>query len=102
MLTYRQGDVLIVPIERLPQASKHQDLPGKIVLAYGETTGHHHCIETTDRVEAYRQAEGLYLQVFDEVEVIHEEHCAVALQPGTYKLIYQHDFRRKELRRVVD
>ena len=42
---YRQGDVLIVPVRSMPggMARRERD-GGRIVLAYGEVTGHAHAI----------------------------------------------------------
>lgn len=40
---YRQGDVLIERISRLPPAlTKTKTENGKVILAHGEVTGHHH------------------------------------------------------------
>lgn len=39
---YRQGDVLIERIAKLPAAAKPQKSKGKVILALGEATGHHH------------------------------------------------------------
>ena len=46
----RQGDVLLVPVEGLPQGSesrqqKVERVGGRLVLAEGEATGHAHAIE---------------------------------------------------------
>ncbi len=42
----RQGDVLLVPVKSLPIGAKEIPLDkGRIVLAYGEVTGHAHAID---------------------------------------------------------
>lgn len=42
-LQFRQGDVLIERIAKLPKELKAADpIQGKTILAYGEVTGHHH------------------------------------------------------------
>jgi len=44
--TYRQGDVLLIRVDALPTGLR--EIPrdrGRVVLAYGETTGHAHAIE---------------------------------------------------------
>jgi hypothetical protein len=44
--TYRQGDVLLIRVDSLPTGLR--EIPrdrGRVVLAYGETTGHAHAIE---------------------------------------------------------
>jgi hypothetical protein len=51
---YRQGDVLIVPIEKLPADLEPVAREGRsIVLARGEATGHAHVI-TDERATLFR------------------------------------------------
>jgi hypothetical protein len=53
---YRQGDVLIVPVAKLPAKSKLTEVPreeGRVVLAHGEVTGHSHAF-ARGGVEMYR------------------------------------------------
>lgn len=59
---YRQGDVFLVPVKLPMGAAKSPAKDGKIVLALGEATGHHHRIEVIDRpdVEAYEKDGVLY------------------------------------------
>ncbi|MCC7183585.1 MAG: hypothetical protein IT509_08450 [Rhodocyclaceae bacterium] len=43
----RQGDVLLTRVTTLPagaQPAPAGDIPGRLALAYGEATGHHHSI----------------------------------------------------------
>ncbi len=48
-LQYRQGDVLLLKIDKLPQGVVTVDPPGpqRVVLAYGEVTGHAHAVSTS-------------------------------------------------------
>ena len=42
---YRQGDVLLIPTDAIPEKAKRVTRDaGRIVLAYGEVTGHAHAI----------------------------------------------------------
>jgi hypothetical protein len=123
----RQGDVCLVQVERLPAAC---DLvPGqeqKIVLAWGEATGHHHRIEDHVQAQAPRTAEAhntaiativgarararlwrdkngdRFLEVEAPVTLRHEEHTAHTLPRGVYKLPNQVEYAPSLLRRVVD
>ena len=54
-IQFRQGDVYLEQIKSLPSnlQIKEPDLPGKIVLAYGEATGHHHSIEVTEAIGSF-------------------------------------------------
>jgi hypothetical protein len=46
---YRQGDVLIESVEKLPSGlTQAKPEHGKTVLAYGEVTGHHHAFDLED------------------------------------------------------
>jgi hypothetical protein len=103
MKTYRQGDILIIQRKKLPANAEavKNDKRG-IVLAEGEATGHAHRIKETDKAKAYKAAEGFYLTVEEQVDLVHDEHARIALAPGTYEVIHQVDFRRAELQRVVD
>lgn len=101
--TYRQGDILLRKIDYIPAgATKVPTTARRIVLGEGETPGHRHEIKDANRLEAYRRAEGLYLDVQEEVMLNHPEHAQIALLPGTYEVIRQFEFQRKEFARVQD
>ncbi len=101
--TYRQGDIHLVLISKLP-SNAIKDVPtSRILLGEGETAGHRHeIIDAIDKVQAYRKAEALYLSVKEETLLVHPEHEAIALLPGTYEVIRQHEYVRKEILRVQD
>lgn len=110
---YRQGDVCIVPVENL---AKDVDLTsmkkverdrGRVVLAYGEVTGHAHAIADPD-VELFAPGEASilaerYLQVGPAgATLTHEEHAAIALPEGVYEVRLQREYSPAELQRVAD
>lgn len=101
--TYRQGDIHLVLISKLP-SNAIKDVPtSRILLGEGEIAGHRHeIIDAVDKVHAYRKAEALYLSVEEEISLVHPEHKAIALLPGTYEVIRQHEYERKEILRVQD
>jgi hypothetical protein len=91
---YRQGDVLLVPIDKLP-ANKGpvqlRDERCRIVLAEGEVTGHAHGI-THDGARLYGEdLARRFLQVLDRggVDLTHEEHATIHLPRGRYRVIRQ-------------
>ena len=55
---FRQGDVLIRRIQRIPQGAKRQVTEGRIVLAYGEVTGHCHVLHEEAGDYKVKQADG--------------------------------------------
>lgn len=61
--TIRQGDVLLVPVAALPAGCT--EVPqhgGRIVLAYGEVTGHAHAIADHHLLDLARTAQAEYLR----------------------------------------
>src|SRR5579872_6115678 len=82
MEIYRQGDVLLIPVDNIPDGTRTvaRDDRGRLVLAEGEVTGHAHAIvdEAAELVTADEAAE-LYLLVHgtDPVALLHEEHAKI-------------------------
>lgn len=103
--TIRQGDVALFPVAALPKGCT--EIPndnGRIVLAYGEATGHAHAV--ADHVSIGPAAAGeiaeaaiarakarlwqapngdRFLEVTETVSLTHEEHSAHAIPPGIYE-----------------
>jgi len=85
----RQGDILLVPVEKLPDGLT--EVPrekGRIILAEGEETGHLHAIaspEATFLAEDLNEIEGRFLKVEAEVALTHPEHDTVTLEPGVFE-----------------
>lgn len=102
-MQFRQGDVFIEAVEKLPAGLKPNKRQGKrIILAEGETTGHAHAI-CEQEVQSFVDERGnLYLSVEEDCEVVHEEHTAVKLPIGYYKITHQREYTPEEIRRVQD
>lgn len=65
-LHYRQGDVGIFPVDSLPKGAKRvKRVDGRVILALGEVTGHHHSIadENVDLFETADEAGVTYLEI---------------------------------------
>jgi hypothetical protein len=108
MNLYRQGDVLIRQIESLPAnvAPVDNTKLGRIVLAYGEVTGHAHAIALDEATE-YSMAEAgaavrRFLEVASSATVKHEEHAAIPLPPGVYEIVQQREYTPEAIRNVAD
>ncbi len=99
---YRQGDIGIFRIQSVPDGAQKQNKGRVIVLGEGEVAGHRHEILETSKVDAYKLAEGLYLEVAEEIALVHPEHAQIALLPGSYEIIRQSEYHRKALIRVQD
>lgn len=128
-LSIRQGDVLLLRVDALPSGCiEAPDQAKKIVLAWGEVTGHHHRIADHRIVKVPQATPGAadeiaeatiaraktrarllvapngerFLQVDDTVTLKHEEHTAHPIPPGIYQLPQQVEYQPTELRRVAD
>lgn len=106
---YRQGDVALIAVQQIPDGAIEQPPTdsGKVILAYGEVTGHHHRIERVTRdhpsVRLWQAGVERWLQVMTRCELVHEEHSAIVLEPGIYSLPVQVEHTsEREVRRVAD
>ena len=100
---YRQGDVLITPIEDIPANAKLVPCKGKVVLAEGEATGHSHTIGyKPNQMEVYTDGPQLYLKVLKPVMEKHQEHAQITIEPGKYMVKRQLEFWLDEVRQVAD
>jgi hypothetical protein len=98
----RQGDVLLKPIQSLPKGLAKQE-PGKLILAYGEVTGHAHEIKERTSVTAWVDDKGsLFLDVEEPTTLTHQEHDEVVIAPGKYQVIRQREYTPEEIRNVAD
>jgi len=102
MKMIRQGDVLVERVASIPQDAS--ELPrdgGRIVLAYGEVTGHAHAIHEPN-VTMLRAANAeVFLRVAEPAVLRHEEHTHVAIQPGLYRVVRQREWTDDDEPRVV-
>ena len=100
---YRQGDVLLIPADAVPAEATEVARQGhRIVLALGEATGHAHAVETLG-AELFRAGTDRYLKVpTTGATLVHEDHGAIALRAGTYKVILQREYEPRGIRDVVD
>ncbi|MCL7429120.1 hypothetical protein [Streptomyces sp. YS415] len=107
---YRQGDVLIVPVEEsaVPDHVAHaprerRDARGRLVLALGEVTGHAHAVVGPGELVREPGPFGpLLLHLPQGGRVVHEEHAAIALPVGWYRVIRQREYMPGSVRIVAD
>lgn len=104
-LELQQGDVLFFKASELPQNLKKAKVKdGKYVLAEGESTGHAHVMEAGAGVMYEDDSKALWLKVDKTADVVHEEHKAVTLDPGVYKIgiVREVDPFSEEIKKVTD
>lgn len=105
----RQGDVAIIarphmqgeiPNTKLVSTDPH--FAGKIVLAYGEVTGHAHTIES-DTAQLLENEDGRrFLKLVAPEVLTHDEHAPINLPEGTYEVIIQSEYSPEAIRNVAD
>lgn len=107
---YRQGDVLIVPVAdgsvpaRVADAPREpRDARGRLVLALGEVTGHAHAVVGPgEMVREPGQFGALMLRLPEGGRVVHEEHAAITLPKGWFRVIRQREYVPGSVRIVAD
>jgi coproporphyrinogen III oxidase len=93
----RQGDLLIVKVDKIPEGTVKQK---SRILAEGEATGHMHVL---DSGEVYEKGGVLYFKVSgDMAKLNHPEHKTIEFEPGEYKVIRQREYEPRGWRRVED
>jgi hypothetical protein len=102
----RQGDVLLVAVDAIPEGAERQPRRGRLVLAEGEATGHAHAIEESDALE-FRVGDERFVLVRSKAQLIHEEHAPIDLPVGAYRVVIQREYEPAPIasqawRRVVD
>jgi hypothetical protein len=106
MKQFRQGDVLITKIRSIPKAATPKERDGgRVVLAYGEVTGHAHAIadETATLFSLLDdKAEEFYLLADGTVTLRHEEHAPITIDKGVYKVTRQREYSPEAIRNVAD
>lgn len=114
----RQGDVPMLRISKeqaerlIAEAKTAKRVKGRIVLAYGETSGHMHVIEDK-RVQAFLSSVGeviivplgtgdMELKHIDQTGKLTGEHNTVWLEEGYWLRLKQREFTLQGNRDVID
>ncbi|MHC0066568.1 hypothetical protein ACWATR_27220 [Nostoc sp. UIC 10890] len=97
---YRHGDVLIRGIATLPVAAQRRV---GATLAHGEITGHSHRIQQSNAVQLWVHGSDLFLEVKEpSATLVHEEHRAIELPQGLYRVWRQREYRPDAYVEVMD
>ncbi len=114
MIQFCQGDVMIQKVASKPKTKVLPLHNGAIVLAFGEVTGHSHKIDNPagcallEPLERTADDEILnvrFLEIMESsgVDIVHEEHDTIHLDPGIYRISLQREYQPRALpRRVAD
>lgn len=99
---YRQGDVVLVEIDSLPQGAVQELESDEIVLALGEVTGHSHKLKAPEGATFFAVNGYNVFEIKHASNLVHEEHDAIALTPGFYKVVLQREYTPERITRVID
>lgn len=102
MKMFRQGDVLLERVEDtgLTGAPIEREA-GRLVLAHGEVTGHAHAVATKG-AEMFTAMDQTFLRMIESGELTHEEHGAIQLDRGLYRVTRQSEYTPEAIRNVAD
>lgn len=101
-LMLRQGDVLIERVDDIPRgASEMKRTKRGVVLAEGEVTGHAHRIPSRSATLYRTEMDQRFMRVTAPVRLEHEEHVAVEIPPGAYRVHIHAEYQPGELPRQV-
>jgi len=99
---FRQGDVLIYPAKEMPKDLKPvKPRNGRLILAEGEATGHHHSIGA-NVAELFQSGPQLIMSVKEPTVITHQEHGPVEITPGQYWVVRQREYDAGAVRKVRD
>ena len=100
---YRQGDVFVQKVAEMPKGgTKVKRDNGRVVLAYGEVTGHAHAIASkAATLYALPDTQDRWLEVEEAVTLRHEEHASITLEPGLYRVRQQREYVAPAINRFV-
>lgn len=102
---YRQGDVLIVAVDKMPSGTTLVKRTERgVVLAEGKVTGHAHRIPSRHASLYRTEDDARFLRVGGSAPVAlqHEEHSTVKLPKGDYRITIHHEYEPEAIRRVED
>lgn len=91
---FRQGDILLVRVHPLPLAMlvAKPAKDGKVILAYGERTGHAHALSARFAKALESHNDRTYIKVRRGAVLYHEEHAPIPLPEGCYEVIQQKEY----------
>lgn len=104
---YRHGDVFLREVAAIPTGAQpiKRD-KGRVVLAYGEVTGHAHAFGRGSRAVLFRD-DGSGGHRFLNVgsggaDLKHEEHTTIAVPEGRFEVVQQREYSPEAIRNVRD
>jgi hypothetical protein len=100
----RQGDVLLVPSDEKEVQGEKGEALNHLNLALGEVTGHSHRIDSGEAVLYKSKSESeRFLKVLSFAATLrHEEHAALEIPKGVWKVLIQREYEPGGWKHVAD
>lgn len=100
----RQGDVYVIPATIPAATRKVARDNGRVILAYGEVTGHAHAITAPTATLLTTADNERFLRIVGSgATLTHEEHAAIEIAPGEYRVVIAREWTDDlAARQVVD
>ena len=89
---FMHGDVLLRPVESIPEGAKKIQDEGDLILQKGTASGNAHRIQSKKEAALFQGNTKRFLEVKEPVMLVHEEHHAKPLPVGFYEI----DFQRRK------
>jgi hypothetical protein len=102
MKTYRQGDVLLVRDDSAEGGTEIPRDKGRVILAYGEVTGHAHAIRNPNVCQLRNEGHTVLCIEGAAALLEHEEHATIELPAGKYRVTIQQEYAPEAYRNVED
>ena len=97
--SYRQGDILLVKVDRVPEGETKT--VRDYVIAYGEASGHSHTLKGDSEVTKTEEGK-VYLSISKPGIVTHQTHGDHELSAGHWEARRQREETPEEPRTVAD
>lgn len=113
----RQGDILLVRVEKTPAGMARKVTPsGHVTVGYGEATGHHHTLQhaawyvapevNDEELRHFALGDRPQLPVFvvadEPTTLTHPEHAPLRVEPGVWRVVRQREYTPQAIRSVRD
>lgn len=101
---YRQGDYLLIAVAPVDKSfmTKEDHPSGEVIIGHGEKSGHTHRVMSY-AAEAWRGSGGnRILSLQEPADLTHDEHGAISLPEGDYKIVQQREWTADKARVVQD
>ena len=89
-MQWRQGDVLFEPVDQIPPEAVTRK---GATLFVGERSGHAHRLADQATAELLEAGRSLFLKVTATTSIVHDEHRPIVLEPGSYRVWRQQEYR---------